>query len=206
MISQVVHFCGTNGSGKTWLAQQVLARFGLVPWRGRPLTPEGGKADRDTILGYVTLDAAPVRVSVLGKYETACGGCDSVPTQDEVCARVRDRVAAGYHVLFEGLLPSGLFSRYLDLDRSLRGRAVYHHVALNTSLEQCIAQVQARRDAAGNTKPFDPHRTLVGKWHGIHRKFEKLRAQPDALATFRPADQTTVEWVYELFSLGGGAA
>jgi predicted kinase len=150
-----VNVRGTSGSGKSTLVRAFMGDARVAH------TNAEGKIE-----GYVSGG-----VYVVGKYETPCGGCDAVPTQDEVGRRVRQARERGYHVLFEGLLISGLFGeRYRDLATAC---APFLFAYLDTPLEVCLERVQARRAARGDTRPFNPHNTIL-KYHDVLRTRRKI--------------------------------
>ena len=168
-MSKVINIRGTNGSGKTTIVKKVLAAFG-----GQPIYNEKGK-----IKGYVCPDVHGQPLYILGAYETPTGGCDGINKQDTICDLIREFAEKG-NVLYEGLLISGLFSRYNDLADTMPG---HHHIIgfLDTPLEKCIAQTLSRREARAAAKgqaaaPFDPYKTLAPKFEAIlssRRKFER---------------------------------
>ncbi len=160
----IVNIRGTSGSGKSTLVRQLM---------DRSLSTEQ-LMEGKRIVGYEL--ALPKLVHVVGRYETACGGCDGIKTQDEVCNRVRQFAAFG-DVVFEGLLISHIYGRYRDLTRELTThRFVWYF--LDTPLDICIAQVKQRRLDAGNTKELDVTNTTQ-KWLDSRRVFQK--AQDDGL-------------------------
>lgn len=110
-------------------------------------------------------------VFIIGKYETPCGGCDGINTQDEVCRRVRKYAKKG-HVIFEGLIVTSCYKRYLDLFKKLKHP--YRFVFLNTKIETCIKMVERRRASRGNTKPLDPTNT-ISKYEATLRSIERAK-------------------------------
>jgi hypothetical protein len=161
----IINIRGTNGSGKTTVIRRLMDHYGQTAVRVRA--------------GEIVAHRLGCGAMVVGRYVskadpstlTPTGGCDTITTQDEVCDAVR-RFSKRGSVLFEGLLISGLWFRYDALARELAIRD-YRWVFLNTSLEECIARTLARRQKAGNTKPFDPEKSLVGKFYSVQRCHEK---------------------------------
>lgn len=191
MGNLVITIRGTMGSGKSTIVKELLSSLSAQP------ILHGNR-----IRGHVCLDVFGKPLHVLGPYNKATGGCDNIGTQDEVCNLVRQWAGKG-NLLFEGLLISGLFARYNALDDEL---AEHHfiHGFLDTPLDKCIDRVLARRAAKGNTKPFDPYRTLVPKYEAVRvsrRKFEAAggpnceccKAKP---CNFRKKDVQTVPHLY----------
>ncbi len=139
----VIGIMGTSGSGKSTIVHNLLEKYD-----SEPIVSKG------KIIAH-RIDFPGQTVYAIGKYTTQCGGCDGIPTQDEVCRRIKYYAKKG-HVLFEGLLVSSCFGRYAKLLPRLGA----HRIAfLNTPLRTCISRVKKRRKAAGNTKPFNPANT-----------------------------------------------
>ena len=180
----VINIRGTSGSGKSTLIRQYLAAHG----NGVKVTVPNGK--KSLTIGYATEDRPPT--FVVGRYETDCGGCDTIKTQDEICHRVRKFARSG-HVLFEGLLVSHIYGRYRDLaiEHTRDRGGPFHFAFLDTPLELCIERVTQRRLSKGNTKPLDPTNTIQ-KWHDSRRVFEKCKA-----------DGLSVHWLSHENALNG---
>lgn len=138
---------GAGGSGKTELVRRVLARYGwtgsaqrepaVTPIRrdGRPL-PIGYRLRHPDGGGYLT---------VLGHYERACGGCDTLRREDGGLQKVFDvariHVSDGDDVLLEGRELS------LEHERSALLAALHplYVLHLTTSAELCAKNLVARR-------------------------------------------------------------
>lgn len=155
----IISVRGTSGSGKTHLAKMVLREPGLYggptpvhyPGRARPL--------------YYTRDSLTPGnrgLAVLGHYESATGGCDTISGNDipfMLCRHLHER----YDVFFEGLLMSAEQHRTAKLHAD--GIPV-HLYYLTLTLEECLAGVNARRAERGKLEPVNPdttaarHRTL----------------------------------------------
>jgi hypothetical protein len=170
----VINVRGTSGSGKSTIVRGIMEKGQVGP------IGEGRKPD-----GYIVQIPELVRpVYVVGPYVTACGGCDAISTQDEICARIRAYSTLG-DVLVEGLLMSHSFARYVALDRELFARDGTHCIwaFLDTPLSLCLDRVRARREerrlATGgefkelNTKnTTDKHRDNFE----VYEKFLKARS------------------------------
>jgi energy-coupling factor transporter ATP-binding protein EcfA2 len=149
---------GTSGSGKTTIVNRVMEQLG--PHTGE-LELTHSKRQKRVLAGYTWRDS----LAIIGRYGTPCSGCDSlswpgVATDTEML--VRQQHAARRNVLFEGLMVSSWGG-----DRLLRlgsGQLVVIH--LNTSLEDCLGAVAARRAARGDTRPLDPFNTTK-KYNGL---------------------------------------
>ena len=143
---------GTSGSGKSYIVYQAIAALG-------PHDETFTLGPKNKLGGY--LWHGP-RVAVVGRYETACGGCDAFSwpgAADEIAARCRELETAGYRVILEGLLVSEWgVKRLAALGQDL---AVVH---LKTDLKDCLHAVQDRRDARAKAKgteasPLNPNNT-----------------------------------------------
>jgi hypothetical protein len=190
MGNLVINVRGTNGSGKTTLVKNILRAFDAQPVFGiRDM-----KEDKKKIRGYVCENVNGKPLYILGAYETPTGGCDGIPTQDDICNLVREWAPKG-NVLFEGLLISGLFRRYNDLADELED----HHFIfgfLDTPLQKCIDRTLARRAERrakkGDTQTidkFDPMKTLAPKFEAIkasRRKFEAAGSANCECCKFKP--------------------
>src|SRR5678815_5091805 len=101
-MSLVVNIRGTSGSGKSTIVRGIMAKGATVIPIGEDRKPDG----------YIITGPLFKRpVYVVGPYTTACGGCDQITTQDEICDRIRAYSTLG-DVLVEGLLMSHSFARY----------------------------------------------------------------------------------------------
>lgn len=155
----IISIRGTSGSGKTWLAKRLLHDEGiyhppkLVHFKGRKQP-----------LYYLRDPMEPGRrgLAILGHYESATGGCDTINGNDVpfvICRHLHGE----YDVFFEGLLMSAEQHRTAALHHD--GLPV-HLYYLTLSLEDCLAGVNQRRAERGNHDPVNPdttaarHRTL----------------------------------------------
>ena len=139
-MSVIVNIRGTNGSGKSTAATRYMETIGV-----EEELKQGGKT-----WAYRLRNG----VSVLGRYTTACGGCDTVKTFADVKDGVTALARLGA-VIFEGVLWSTCFKPSVELAQSLP----QHHFIfgmLDTTADECLRRVLVRRKQAGNEKPFDP--------------------------------------------------
>ncbi len=104
-MSVIVNVRGTNGSGKS----TAVTRYMEVIRVEEELKQGGGKT-----WAYRLRNG----VSVLGRYTTACGGCDTVKTFADLKAGVTELASFG-PVLFEGVLWSTCFTPSVELAQSL---------------------------------------------------------------------------------------
>lgn len=137
----IINLRGTNGSGKSTVAKGLMKglepnNVGLVEYK----TPAGRPAH---VMGTRVPD---LDLIVVGKYTTACGGCDTIKTQDLCKEAVKAASKLASNVFFEGILASTLFSGYLALSQELKkarkGGLVWCY--LDTPLEKCLQRIQQR--------------------------------------------------------------
>jgi len=141
----IIQIRGTSGSGKTWAMRRVMEKLGT--WT--PYYEDNLSSRRRRPLGYI-LDGAQVCIAVLGGYEAACGGCDTIGSAPKVYQRIIDTRADV--ILCEGLLLSE------DVKWTSQLPDVYLYF-LGTPLEKCLERIEERRREAGNTDPLDPFYT-----------------------------------------------
>lgn len=159
----IINLRGTSGAGKSTIVKNIMDRFGtrepfFVSNRKRPL-------------GYVCYRPGQRSLGIVGHYEIACGGCDTISQMGDVFGEVRRLHAAGLDVLFEGAIVSTLARDVIELHQEGYPLSV---VSLNTPLEDCLKGIQARRDARNDDRPLNPL-TTTRKFASVkstHRKFE----------------------------------
>jgi hypothetical protein len=179
----ILNLRGTSGSGKTTVVRGLMAKFPINEVVGEEKKPYGYECrpDRTGLAPYDSPVADAPNLYIVGSYKNTCGGCDGIDTQDEICNRVRFFAPQG-DVVFEGLLISHLYSRYLNLDREmakLHGQRTIW-AFLDTPLELCLERVKTRRDERAALKgkeasPFNPDNTIA-KWNDMRRVFKKCQA------------------------------
>lgn len=140
---------GTHGSGKSYLVHTLLKKY-----RSEPII------QKKKHIGYFIPD---LDCGVIGRYSTACGGCDGVGKQDEVVRRIRLFSRRYRHVVLEGILVSHTFKRYAKIAKRAED---YRFLFLDTPLKVCISRVRKRRLAKGNKKELDP-KNVIKDHHNI---------------------------------------
>ena len=105
---------------------------------------------------------------VLGRYETACGGCDGIGTQNEICEKIIQ--LKDPNLIFEGLLVSHSFARYSALVKK-SGPIIF--CFLNTSPEDCIYRVYQRRKLKGTVGKFNEEQ-IHKDWAAVDRCRQKF--------------------------------
>lgn len=179
----IVNLRGTNGSGKSTVARSLLA--GAREVELAPYTTARGAARR--VVGY---HAADLGLVIVGPYRTECGGCDAVKTQNLVCESVRLAARLAPNVLFEGVIVSTLFSRYLELSRELGGLTWAY---LDTPLDVCLARIAARNGGKAIKEDL-----VADKHRAIARTADKARAAGEWVVAVPSAN--ALETVRRLFA------
>ncbi len=154
-----INIRGTGGSGKSTLVKKVTA---LYPNRA-PFMKEGRKRTWFTL--HLPEDKTATGLIVPGHYETACGGCDTLKTVDEVYEIVRGNVIPAKgdlasNALYEGIMVMDDVTRAVKLHQDLEkegGKLVV--ISLTTTIEECLAGIRARKEARGDTKPLNEKNT-----------------------------------------------
>lgn len=163
----IINLRGTSGSGKSTVVRRL---FDLYNPR-QPYFIDGRKRP----LGYVCTrkDSDGPSLVALGHYETPCGGCDTIPTIDMVYEQIRAQVALGHDVIYEGLLIQSDVKRCAQLHKDGLPLLV---IGLDTPLADCLAGVQARRDARGDVRPLNPANT-ISKLNSLPGQMRRLKAE-----------------------------
>lgn len=137
----IVNLRGTNGSGKSTVAFDLMRRdkktyaIELAKYQ----TPKGAPR---CVTGYFVPD---LDLIVVGRYETACGGGDGIPTQQLVKDSIMLATRKARNVFFEGVIISTIFQGYYELATKLRARGhAFVWAYLDTPLEICLARIQTR--------------------------------------------------------------
>ena len=142
----VVKLGGGNGSGKSSIARALLGTA-PVPFYD-DLIP--GK-----VAGY-TCEFEGIKIRVLGRYESACGGVDAIGKIDKWLPLVEkySTDTTVDVVFFEGILSGQTFGRCGAFSDTQVGRWIY--AAIDAPVEVCLERIMQRRQESGNTKPRTP--------------------------------------------------
>lgn len=157
----IVQIRGNSGSGKSHLVREYMSRHGTfvpqhVVGRKRPLWYHNGM------------------VAVVGSYENACGGCDTISGYDTTYGLISMLAEEGFDVLYEGLLLSEETKRAIALHAV--DPATFRVLYLDLPLSACLAGIAARRAARDpNLPPVNPANT-TRRHNTIMRATAKLRA------------------------------
>ena len=129
---KVIGIRGTNGAGKSWVARQVMSHA------------EPGFKTKHKLSNGVLLNVYDKFV-IIGSYDRACGGCDTVKTPQLVWDTIVE-CAPHSNVLFEGVIVGNVYEPTMLLHhRLLEIGAEYIPVCLDVPLEHCIENVNSRR-------------------------------------------------------------
>lgn len=167
---------GTNGSGKTHVARYLLEES-----KAKPILHLGKK-----VRAYQgRLDGNPL--FILGSYETACGGCDTISSVQEVADLLRLLMTnnddadcfevSKEHgiVFFEGLMISHMLGTVGAMQEKL-GKDKNVLAFLDTPLDKCIEHVTTRRMKRGDHRPFDP-KNVIKDHPRVHQSKDNARKQ-----------------------------
>lgn len=138
----IIQIRGTSGSGKTWVMKEFMKDYSWIP--------QYEKGRKQPLL-YKTYLNKTSYLTVLGHYESPCGGCDTIGSARQVFELI-DTLPTGDVIVCEGLLLSEDVKWVSQVDNV---KILY----LNTEVEKCISQIRDRRKAAGNDKPLKEHNT-----------------------------------------------
>lgn len=160
----IIQIRGTSGSGKSTIVRNVLKSGQAVRFK---------RQGRRQPVGYlVRRSEGQEPIAIPGHYETACGGCDTLPSYDDTFALVRQGRAQTTCVLFEGLLVAEEVNRTVELHKDYPGELVV--IQLTTDVETCLESIRARRAARGDTRPLKEDNTR-NRVKTIEKACEKLR-------------------------------
>lgn len=147
---------GTNGSGKTRVARHIIEES-----EAKVILRLGRKAR--AYKGFF----GEVPIFILGSYESACGGCDTISHVQEVADLLRlfmtnDNELNCFNVdsvpgvvFFEGLMISHMLGTVGECQAKL-GKDKNILAFLDTPLDKCIEHVMTRRMLRKDDRPFDP--------------------------------------------------
>jgi ABC-type dipeptide/oligopeptide/nickel transport system ATPase component len=179
----IINIRGTSGSGKSTLVREVMKRYDTKTAVFDKTIPEGKTKPRKQPIGYMLTRASagpvappPIKhLAVLGHYETACGGCDTIPSMDRIYDLVRQAHDQGFDVLYEGLLLSAEVNRLVALHEE--GLPVTVVALDQVPLQECLDGVNdRRRERMGKKfKPVNPKNT-ESKFKGVLSANKRFRA------------------------------
>ena len=155
----IIKLHGTSGSGKTTVARELMKSADMVR---TILNPASRKPE-----AYEVRWLYKHPLFILGPYTATCGGLDSLSDVNDHIRLLQHYAEIG-HVFYEGLLGSEYYGRIGKVSEAYGNAHIF--AFLDTPIDLCLARVQARRLARGNTKPLNPANTV-----GRVAKIERLR-------------------------------
>lgn len=174
-----INIRGTGGSGKSTLVKRIMELHKgsspqLVDGRKRPIGTFHWITKEGQSMGL------PVDLFVPGHYETACGGCDTIKTPEQVYELVRENTRQSINVLYEGIMVMDDVTRAVALDKQLRdptgiASGQLYVIWLNTPIEVCLAAIRDRRAARGDERPFSEKNTRQ-RYERCLRGLQRLEA------------------------------
>lgn len=163
----ILNIRGTSGSGKSTAVRKIME---LAP-RIEKIFTENRKNPL-----YYNLLWPDRTVLVPGHYETACGGCDTIKTYDDLFQIIRAAHIGNKDVLFEGLLVAHDKKRCKELFEWLgKDPSQFQIIEITETLETCLNSVEKRRSERKNPpkKPFNPDNT-TRRYREVVRSCEQL--------------------------------
>lgn len=139
--AKLINIRGTSGSGKSTLARRIKDHY---TGQTRKYFEEGRKRPIGTVHEHADPNQRPL--AMIGHYETPCGGTDTITDMDHIFELVRKSQAAGFDVLFEGLLISADFNRTFALHEQFGNQLLV--VGLDVDLDTCLDSINSRRREA----------------------------------------------------------
>lgn len=145
----IINIRGISGSGKSTLARKIMGLYdSRLPMK------EKQPSTRKAPIGYLCSKLGATHLGVIGHYESACGGADTIHGYDILYPLIFEAAKPGNHVLYEGLLISGDVKNTQTLVSNLSQLpgTVMRNVALRVPLEECMESVTQRRIRAWEAK------------------------------------------------------
>ena len=180
-----INIRGTGGSGKSTLVKKVMELY----HNRAHITIPGRKRPYFTALWH---DGGGPGLIVPGHYETACGGCDTIKTVDEVYKIVRTAtlgsdptVERSHHALSEGIMGMDDVTRAVQLHQDLEkegGKLVV--ISLTTPVDECLRRIRQRRAEGGNEKPLNEKNTRdrAARQEKILHRLKQAGVPPEKLS------------------------
>lgn len=162
----MINLRGTSGAGKSTVFTTFMKMVNACGCEVTPVFREG----RRQPWFYSARSPRPWRL--LGHYETACGGCDTIKTVDEVYDLVRAGLAGGEVALFEGIMVQDDVKRAVAFNQEFGDM---HVIALTTPIEECLSAIRDRRKARGDDRPLNEKNTR-GRAASLERTVLRLEA------------------------------
>lgn len=198
----IVNIRGPSGSGKTTLVKTLISVYremgylpleAYLPNRKRPIytvyqnvgpgaapNPAPVKISEQLVLDLrkedlesrVLVRDTHHRVAVMGHYEIACGGCDTISSygMDAVFRLANALVNNKCDLIFEGLMLGGDKRRLLEMMRKHEDMTV---LSLLTPFDECLEGVRNRRQAK---KPGEQIELADSVFRNMQNKFKTIES------------------------------
>lgn len=163
-----INIRGTSGSGKSTLVRKLMEHPAYA------LTSRVRAQGRKQPLGYMfhRRNGSGRGLYVAGHYETACGGCDTIPSYDENYSHIRKAHSADMDVVFEGLLISAENRRLIELHNDYPG--LVYVIALDVPLDVCLESINSRRRVKKPEAVDVNPKNTESKHKGVKSSMKKL--------------------------------
>lgn len=162
---------GTSGSGKSTIVRKIMEEATYK----NACFAQGRKQPISYDLGVTGSWA----LSILGHYESDCGGVDTLHNMDEIFDLAKKEHNIGKDVLMEGVLLYSVPKRLVELSQAHSLSVV---ALTKVSLDECEESIRTRRvNKAGRSgsepRPFGPNlrKNLAAKHRGTITAVHKLR-------------------------------
>jgi hypothetical protein len=203
----IVNLRGCSGAGKSYPGFQFLNDYGppVEEWHTTEYFPNR-KTGKPRKKPKLVAQILPGGLCLAGRYTMKkstrtggvgySGGVDGFFPMDELQRLITDLCAAYPHVLFESLLISGTFQRWLDFSEDHGGPDGFTFATLDTPLQTCLDRVQQRNGGREvKEDQIDRHRKQVLR---CATKFHMAGAR-----SYMIDHTTSYEQVRQLFLDGG---
>jgi hypothetical protein len=161
-MPKIINLRGTSGAGKSHLVKELMSRYAAR----EPEFVEGRKQP----IGYLCHRPGGLSLYVVGHYEIACGGADTISKELEVHGNrysgldlvyhlVTTAASLGYDVIYEGLVVSSDVHRCIALSKLYQLLVI----ELNTPLAMCNAAVEDRRAEKAAIRGYDAKPLVLGR-------------------------------------------
>lgn len=189
----IIFVTGTNGTGKTTLMRRVME---LLPGDPEVVTIEINGKTKKVALRWPGF-------TVMGSYDSACGGCDKMSwkgASDDIERLIRAEADAGQHVLLEGIIITNWgLARYVGLNETYGA----HQVLIDQPLEACVNSINERRRANAEEKGREfkpvPLKNVTDAWNGSYRAAE--RRESAGVPVYRLSREDAFKKVRELLCI-----
>ena len=193
----IINIRGTNGSGKTHLARQLIGADAQpvdLVWYDAPTKKAPDR--KLSVEGW----GQPDEFFAVGSYKQGCGGMDTIPSfdlqQQAVLRAARWEGLAGHaprDIVCEGVLASTVAGSWLEfftkLQSTWKGVDPAHYrvlvAYLDTPLELCLERITARQIAAKGEAREIKTDLVANKIRAIEATREKFKAAGIMTVTLR---------------------